>query len=111
MISILPSTLGEGKILAGFSSLAPLMINSKTVIIDGYNGVFWDQLSRQVIDAISGSGIRVRCIFTIDFMKSEKEIEEMTSPYSGGSDPLFGTRCGLPLSSFFRMKELTAFRP
>ncbi len=73
--------------------------------------MYWDQLSRQVIKAISGSGIRVRCIFTIDFMKSEKEIEEMTSPYSGGSDPLFGTRCSLPLESFFRMPELKVLRP
>ncbi len=87
------------------------MINRKTITIDGYNGVYWDQLSRQVIEAISGSGISVRCIFTIDFMKSEKEIEEMTSPYSGGSDPLFGTRCSLPLESFFRMPELKVLRP
>lgn len=44
-------------------------------------------------------------------MKSEDETEEMTAPFSGGSDPLFGTRCDLPLESFFRMPELTALRP
>jgi len=103
--------LGEGKIHAGFASLVPLIIEKGTVIIDGYTGIFWELLCQQIIDAVSVTGIRVRCIFTNEYLKSEMEIGELTSPFTGGNDPLFGTRCTLSLADFYRIPELVSVRP
>ena len=102
---------GDGKIFSGFASLVPYILSHRTIIIDGYAGICWDLLQRQIMHLLSETGIKIRSIFTPEFFMPEKEIEEMTSPFSGGSDPLFGTRCDLPLASFFRMPELMAARP
>lgn len=101
---------GEGKIHTGFDFLVPLIIEKGTVIIDGYEGILWDLLCQQLIDAISGRNIRVRCTFTNEYLKSEKEIRELTSPFTGDNDPLFGTRCTLSLADFYRMPELVSVR-
>ncbi len=102
---------GEGKIFAGLDSLVPYMIRHRVVVIDGYAGIYWDLLGRQLTEALNSQGVTVRVICTTEFFRSEQEIMEMTSPFAGGSDPLFGTRCHLPLSDFFRMSELTSLRP
>jgi len=102
---------GDGKIFSGFASLVPYILSHRTIIIDGYAGICWDLLHRQIMIVLSETGITTRSIFTPEFLKPGQEIEVMTSPFSGGSDPLFGTRCGLPLASFFRMPELMAVRP
>ena len=109
---IYPSfNVGEGKIFAGFASLVHSFISHRTVIIDGYTGVYWDLLKDQILNSLEDTGVTARCFISSEFLKPEQEIKEVTSPYSGGSDPLFGTRCGLPLASFFRMPDLTALRP
>ncbi|MFZ2285682.1 MAG: class I mannose-6-phosphate isomerase [Bacteroidales bacterium] len=99
---------GEGHIHAGFTSLFPLILRHRTVIVDGYNGIFMDLLSQQIIDALSVTGTRVRCIFTGGFLKPETEIMELTFQYAGSDDPLLGTRYTLPLPDFYRMQELKA---
>lgn len=103
--------VGEGKIHDGFASLVPLIIESGTVIIDGYAGIFWDILKQQIINALEKEAVTVRCFHASDYLRPEQEIEEMISPFTGGSDPLFGTRCDLHLSSFFRLPEMKALRP
>ncbi len=109
---IYPSfNVGEGNIFAGFASLVHSIISHRTAIIDGYTGIYWDLLKHQILNAIKDTGVTARCFSTSEFLKPEQEIEELTSPYSGGSDPLFGTRCDLPLRSFFIMPELTALLP
>jgi mannose-6-phosphate isomerase class I len=109
---IYPSfNVGEGKIHSGFASLVPMVIESGTIIIDGYAGIFWDILEQQIISALESKGVTVRCFRASEYLKPDKEIEKMTSPFSGGSDPLFGTRCDLHLSSFFRLPEMKDLRP
>jgi len=109
---IYPSfNVGEGLINYGYASLASLLLKDKTIIIDGYAGVHWDRLTDAISRWTGQSGISVRWIHTRDFLKPEKEIEELTVPFTGGDDPLFGTRCNLPLSDFFRIPEMQAAWP
>jgi mannose-6-phosphate isomerase class I len=56
-------------------------------------------------------GVRVCWICTLQFLKTEKEIEELTSPFTGGNDPLFGTRTDLSLEDFFKLPALQATIP
>jgi mannose-6-phosphate isomerase class I len=103
--------IGEDLIKHGYESLADLILKNETVIIDGYAGVYWDRLTEAISLRAGQSGISVRWTHTRDFLRPEKEIEELTAPFAGGNDPLFGTRCVLPLRDFFSMPEMPAAGP
>jgi len=109
---IYPSfNIGDGKIHAGFASLVPLIIETGTVIIDGYAGILWGLLEQQIINELNNEGISVRFINASEYLKPEQEIREMTAPYAGDGDLLFGTSCDLQLGSFFRMPDMNDLRP
>jgi len=103
--------LGEGLIRAGYRSLAERILEHSTVIFDGYTGVFWNRFRDEFMAVAAERGLRVRWIQTDQFLKPEKVIREMTAPWSGGDDPLFGKRCELQLADFLDMKELLKVSP
>jgi hypothetical protein len=103
--------LGEGLIHAGYRSLAERILSHSTVIFDGYTGVFWSRLEDEIMAAASEKGIRVKWIQTERFLKPENVIREMTAPWSGGDDPLFGKRCELNLADFFDSEVLMSVMP
>jgi len=43
-------------------------------------------------------------------MKSEKEIVKLITPFLGGDDPIFGTRCTLNLVDLFSKKKMEYLR-
>lgn len=103
--------LEEGRIHEGYRSLAEKLLGHSTVTFDGYNGVFWDRLGKEIMAVAAEKGIRVKWIQTGQFLKPEKVIREMTASWSGGDDPLFGKRCGLQLADFFDMAGLKRVCP
>jgi mannose-6-phosphate isomerase class I len=103
--------LGDGLIHTGYRSLAERILSHSTVIFDGYIGVFWNRFENEIMSVAAEKGIRVRWIQTALFFKPEKVIREMTAPWSGGNDPLFGKRCELQLTDFLDMKELLIVMP
>ncbi|MRR22846.1 hypothetical protein EG830_07685, partial [bacterium] len=103
--------LDEGLIHAGYRSLAERMLTQAAVTFDGYAGVSWNRFKDELMTVAGEKGIRVRWIQTDHFLKHEKVIIEMTAPWSGGDDPLFGKRCELNLADFFNMKELACITP
>ncbi len=103
--------LGEGLIHAGYRSMAERLLEHSVVIFDGYTGVSWNRFKDEFMTVAGENGIRVRWIQTDHFLKPEKVIMEMTSPWSGGDDPLFGKICELNLADFFKMEDLTAVTP
>ena len=54
---------------------------------------------------------KVSWIKTSDFYKPEWQIIEMTAPFLGGDDPLFGKRTSLNLEDFFITEKLKSVRP
>jgi mannose-6-phosphate isomerase class I len=103
--------IGDNKILAGFDSLADRIKYSRTVIIDGFTGIYYDIFRERLADKLSGAGMKVCWVETKDFIKAEAGIKSLTAPYSGGDDPLFGKRCTLGLEAFFNMSGLRATSP
>jgi mannose-6-phosphate isomerase class I len=103
--------IGDGQIHEGYDTLAAIISKYKTVIIDGYNGIYYDHLRGLIDSELRKSGVRVCWIYTLLFLKTEKEIEELTSPFTGGHDPLFGTRADLSLEDFFKLPALRATTP
>lgn len=103
--------IGNDKIFADYASLAERMSGHKNVIIDGYIGVRFDILVRELGKAFSEAGIKPVWWNVSAAMKSPEDIDRMIAPFLGGDDPLFGYRCNLELSDFFDREKLSSIRP
>lgn len=109
---IFPSfILEDGRINEGFRSLAERLLKERIIIFDGYNGVFWDLFQEAINSIAAERRLNVEWIHTGRFLKSEAEILDMTSPWSGGDDPLFGKRCELKLADFFEADKMKTVVP
>ena len=104
-------SLGDGKIGYGFESLAAEIQRHKIIIIDGYVGVFFEDLRKQLQQYFDEKGLHVNWLNVATTLKQEDEIDAMIAPFLGGNDPLFGTRTTLALSDFFDTEKLSAFQP
>jgi len=98
--------LDNYQISQGFESLAEALKSHKTIIIDGYTGVFFNDFRDNLDEFFRKNNIRVAWKNTIDFLKTSAQIEDMISPFLGGNDPLFGKRTTLELDDFFDIRSL-----
>ena len=103
--------LGEGKIAFGFESLAAEIQQHKTIIIDGYIGVFFEDFRKHLQHYFDDKGLQVNWLNVSTALKTEDEIDAMITPFLGGSDPLFGMRTTLSLTDFFDGGKLAGFQP
>ncbi len=103
--------LGDGKIHCGMEQLADEMAAHPKVVIDGYQGVFFDELRQQLQHSFEEKGISVNWIDVSVALKPENDIEKMIAPFLGGDDPLFGSRTTLELSDFFDRERLNSLAP
>ena len=103
--------LKDGEILEGFDALAEIVAKERTMILDGYNGVFWDSFREKLDKILSDKDLKTSWKNTSDFLKAPEMIEEMISPFMGGDDPLFGKRTDLDIEDFFDLEALRKFSP
>jgi len=101
----------KGTINTGFESLAAWMTNYNAVVIDGYAGVFFDEILLKLDFFLKQKGISAVWIDVSAAMKDEKEIDALMAPFLGGDDPLFGTRTTLELTDLFEKEKLSLLRP
>ncbi|RFZ86023.1 hypothetical protein DYU05_01830 [Mucilaginibacter terrenus] len=95
------ASLGAGKIYNGFDSLAEYIINKKTVVIDGYGGVFWDKIQANLQDCFDDVGLKVNWIRTSELLKPADVITSMVKPFLGEHESVWGTKTNLQLSDLF----------
>lgn len=93
------------------NQLASLIAGNRFVIIDGYQGVFFEEYRESLDRVLVAMGKNVRWHTSGDYLKGESQILEMCEPYAGGDDPVFGKRTELHLKDFFRMNELRSIKP
>jgi mannose-6-phosphate isomerase class I len=103
--------LEPGMIHADFASLAKAISGHKQVIIDGYQGVRFNDFISELNSVLAFSGIEPLWWNCQTAMKNPEEIDQMISPFLGGDDPLFGFRATLNLMDFFRPDKLENIRP
>lgn len=103
-------SLGKEKIFAGFESLAKEIQHKKTVVIDGYIGVFFENVRTQLHKYFSESGLIVNWINVAEALKPESEIDDLIAPFLGGNDPIFGSRTTLDLNDFFQFEKIENFK-
>ena len=99
--------IADGQIFEGFISLADVIQDYTTVVIDGYQGVFFDRFRDELDAILLNRGYSTSWILTTDLLKPPEQIEELIAPFTGGDDPLFGKRTNLDLIDFFDPDAIT----
>src|SRR5690606_30899872 len=94
----------------GYPSLASWVADYSSVIIDGYSGVFWDEVRDGLTQALAEKGIETAWINVMECLKKPKEIEAMIAPLLGESASLWGTKCTLGINDFYDLPRLETLR-
>ena len=103
--------LGNNKIKAGIEEFASWIEQHKTITIDGYTGVFWQHLVESLDKELNKRGKSVRWFHVDAAMKSSDQLDQMTAPYLGGDDPLFGKITDKNLIDWFDTEKLQLIEP
>ncbi|MET1056302.1 MAG: class I mannose-6-phosphate isomerase [Pedobacter sp.] len=110
--NIYPSfSLGINKIFTGYGSLTDWIIEQKTVVIEGYAGIFWDQVQEEISNRLAGKGITVSWIKTSDYLKPATVIGELVAPFLGTEESVWGTKCTLTLGDLYETEKLSSAVP
>ncbi|WP_158827693.1 class I mannose-6-phosphate isomerase [Mucilaginibacter lacusdianchii] len=95
------ASLGSGKIFNGFESLSKYIIENKTVVIDGYAGVFWDKIQDNLQLCFEEKGLSVNWINTANLLKPAEQIDALVAPFLGEQASVWGTKTTLTLADLF----------
>jgi mannose-6-phosphate isomerase class I len=95
--------LPDGRITLGFALLAERILASgrSLVTIEGFTGVLWDTFVDGLGRALQAHGVVPRWRNVADALLPESDVGRLIAPFTGGDDPLFGTRCTLTVRDFF----------
>ena len=104
-------SLGDGKIQHGAVALAKWISVHKKVVIDGYVGVFWNNVVQSLDLELSKLGLKASWFHTDTVMKSEEALNKMLEPYLGGNDPVFGKVTDKSLIDWFDEEKLFNIKP
>lgn len=101
-------SIGQGKIYNGYQSLANWIAGRKYVAIDGYIGVFWDEVKESLNTEFEKQQLSVRWIDSAGYLKSNDEINELVKPYLGTQNSVWGKRTDLSLANFYNFEQISA---
>lgn len=104
-------SLGEHKIFNGLDSFAGWIERERTVMIEGYAGVFWEDMQQDIQEKLEKRGYRINWVRTADYFKPVPEIKRITAPFLGPEDSVWGTKCTLGMADLFDMESLGRIRP
>jgi len=93
---------GTDKISAGFDALVDRIKNEKQIAVDGYVGVDFTNLRNEFSSRLKKLNVNILWKEIQACKKSQVEIDSLVSPFLNGNDVLFGKKCNLDLSNFFR---------
>jgi predicted NBD/HSP70 family sugar kinase/mannose-6-phosphate isomerase class I len=103
--------LAIGKIETGFDALAKEIALHKTVVIDGYSGVLWDEFINQLNKALIATNVNPIWFDIISCLKPEMLINEMLTDNLNGNDPVFGKRYTGELADFYESEKIKLLKP
>jgi len=99
--------LGSNRVFNGYASLAAWIIEQKVVVIDGYAGIFWNEVKEKLNQQILAKGLTINWVVTVDYVKSPEEIEALVQPFLGAPEAVWGTKCTLDLNDLFLTDQLS----
>ena len=99
------SPVEKGLIKIGYAALAEEISTARSVILDGYVGVDWEEVRSSLDSELRTTGLKPSFINVNDFLKPEEEISSLVEPFLGGADPIFGRKTNLKLVDYFESSE------
>lgn len=103
--------LSQGTISDSWQGLAGLIANHPVALLDGYQGLFFEEIKATLQPLFDAGGISVNWLSIETALKEPATIDLLTEPFLGGDDPLFGTRTTLSLADFFDPEKLGKLVP
>jgi mannose-6-phosphate isomerase class I len=104
-------SLGGGKIFNGYESLADWIAGQTSVIIDGYNGVLWEEMRDALTALFNDRKLRIDWVDITSCRKDATDINTLIEPFIGLADTLWGKRCDHELMDFFQPDLLSGIKP
>ncbi|GAB3912825.1 class I mannose-6-phosphate isomerase [Mucilaginibacter boryungensis] len=98
-------SIGEGKIFNGYPALAEWIVDKKFVALDGYAGVFWNDIKQCLEEEFEKQGLAVNWINTADYLKPVDVVQKMVAPYLGTQNSVWGTKTSLQLIDFYNFNQ------
>ena len=103
---VFPHMHSESQVFKGFDILADRISHQKTVIIDGYGGVLWENFREQLHAVLQEKNISVFWYDIDSCLKSSESINENIKESLNGDDPVFGKKYTGQLIDFFDQQYL-----
>ena len=97
--------IGSGKIFNGYKALFSKIKdkhknNCSVFVIDGFNGLDWNQLKDSLTELFSEGKYKVFWEGISNCLLPEKNINSLIDPFLGKNDPLWGTHYPFGMESF-----------
>ena len=108
---IYPAFEVNGTIYSDLNALCDSIASAGTVVIDGYEGVFWDKFITNVSSVLKDKGLKVNLVNIETAMKSYEDINVLIAPFMGEENSIFGRMTDLKLIDFFDRDKLRAMVP
>ncbi len=102
-------SIDQGEIFVGYDKLVDWMLGYGLIIVDGFSGVFWEEIQINISNRTTQLGLKVNFISTSDFIKDECEIRMLTSSSLKEKDSVWGKKTSLKLEDFFRIEDFKGF--
>jgi mannose-6-phosphate isomerase class I len=99
-------SLGHGCINNGYESLAGWIMTHKAIVIDGYVGVYWEEVQQYLHDEFEKQGLRVNWIRAAAYLKEPSQVQQLVEPFIGTENGVWGTRCTLQLADLFNIPAI-----
>lgn len=109
--NVFPSFSVASEVFVGFDSLANQIAGQKTVVIDGFGGILWENFRQHLNLALLEKKKNVLWYDIDSCLKPSDEINKMIEPNLNGDDPVFGKKYLGELSDFFDAKKLEMLQP
>lgn len=108
LTNIFPTYPAKGEIFSGYDSLAKRMSEHNNYLLDGYLGVFWDDVVHGLKGAYQRIGKTMNFVSIEEALLPFQDIEKLVEPFVGKDDPIFGYKTNLGLVDFFDVEKIQA---
>jgi predicted NBD/HSP70 family sugar kinase/mannose-6-phosphate isomerase class I len=109
--NVFPSYRSGRTVYNGFHSLAKKISQEKTVVIDGFGGVLWENFRKQLQAALQATNKKVFWYNLDSCLHAPEKINNILVDSLNGDDPVFGKRYNGSLIDFFDEEKLKLIQP
>ncbi len=101
-----PSFETDGEMFIGIDSLAEKLSSRKVIVVDGFEGVFWDKFIPRLSGALEKRGLKLSTKDVSLALRPSSEIDALLEPFMGAEDSIFGRMSTMHLVDFFDREAL-----